>query len=155
MCYLGPLSIRLSVLLAQSDRFSDLGGRFRQSGPSLTGAQVVVFLVLIAAAMIAVLGIVRWHASRSNNGREDFPQLFRQLCRLYQINWTGKRLLVQLARLQGVAHPAFLFLMPERFEAAAIPVEMQAHASRVQQLQRQIFADETRGIDDSFATTGK
>jgi hypothetical protein len=133
-----------ATLFAESDRFQAIGSHFRRSGPDISLSFIVGLLVIAGIVLVVSWGLLHWRASRKRLGYDNLHQLFVQLCRLHQIDRSGRRLLTQLARLKGVHHPAQLFLLPDRFDEASLPREWEPAAVRVRELRARIFGDPQR-----------
>ena len=137
------------MILAQSDRFQDLGGRFRQGGSDISIVQIVAVALAVVLLSFGLWCIARWYAVRDRRGYRSVRKLFVQLCRLHEIDWPSRRLLCQLARAQGVSQPAELFLMPERFDVESLSPEMQSHSLQIQELKQRIFGKQVGALPAS------
>ena len=129
------------TLLAQSDRFSDLGARFQQSEQALTWLPLLLAGLTVAAA-IAIWFVARYLGLLDRYRRRSQRRLFRELCRLHQLDWPSRRLLRQLAVAQGVASPAQLFLQPEKFDSPRQCPALLPCADQIDELRGRLFGDE-------------
>jgi hypothetical protein len=68
------------------------------------------------------------------------PELFRELCRVHQLDWSTRRLLKRLAVEWEMTSPALLFVEPERFNVSRLPTEWRENAARLEQLRERLFA---------------
>lgn len=130
------------LLLAQIDKWEQMGRDFRTDhtklDPSLIVASIVTLLVVI---------VFLWGLSRLLNrqeGRRLFnspKQLFRSLCRAHELSRAQCRLLLQIARSQGATQPASLFLEPELLESAARQPQFKSQQEAFRQLRARLFSD--------------
>ena len=128
------------ILLAQSDRFSDLGARFQQSGPVPTWMPLLL-AGLTVAATIALWFVARYLGLLERYRRRSQRRLFRELCRLHQLDWPSRRLLRQLAVAHGVDSPAQLFLQPEKFDARRQCPTLLPCADQIDDLRGRLFGE--------------
>jgi hypothetical protein len=128
------------TLLAQSDRFSDLGARFQQSGHAPTWLPLLLAGLTVAAA-IAIWFVARYVGLLDRYRRRSQRRLFRELCRLHQLDWPSRRLLRQLALAQGVASPAQLFLQPEKLDSQHLCPTLIPLAGQIDDLRGRLFGD--------------
>lgn len=112
-------------------------------GPLTGDLGEMVWWLMIAAALIAVLGGALYVVSRILHQREhdSHPALFAGLCRLHRLGGTSRSLLAQIARAHGLAHPARLFLEPEWFEPSRLPPPLAARSAEVVALRRRLFGE--------------
>lgn len=129
------------ILLAQQDKFRGMASQFRKGGSiDFTPHDLVISLVVVAV----VVGIV-WLLARQLYGKErrvyNRPRsLFRELCRAHGLDSAGRRLLVELAKDQGVSQRAQLFLAPERFEAARLGPKLAPRENEIRALAERLFS---------------
>jgi hypothetical protein len=131
-----------SLLLAQIDKWEEMGRDFRTDhtklDPGLITASIITLLVVI---------VFLWGLSRLLNrqeGRRLFnspKQLLRSLCRAHELTRAQRRLLLQIARSQGMSQPASLFLEPERFDTAARQPQFKSQQDLLRQLRVRLFSD--------------
>jgi hypothetical protein len=138
----------LPILVAQADRWREMGRDFRVDHTKLDPSLIIASIVVL----IAVIAFL-WFLHRLMNRREgrrlyNSPkQLFRSLCRLHELNGAGRRMLVQLAHSQQLPQPASLFLDPDRFAAALKSPAWQSQRRQIERLRAKLFA----GLDDAAA----
>jgi hypothetical protein len=70
---------------------------------------------------------------------DSAPELFRELCRLHRLDWSSRRLLRRLAAEWEMTSPALLFIEPERFNAARLPVEWQEKSQDLERIRQRLF----------------
>ena len=101
-------------------------------------------MITVLVAAIGVVWLVSRHISMKESGKyHNHRGLFRELCRAHQLCWSDQRLLLAVARQQGVAVPARMFLEPDRFEPERLKDLKEEQRSRVAKLHETLFrADE-------------
>jgi hypothetical protein len=130
-------------LLAQIQRFDGLRERF--SGPRAQFGldDAATALAVIAALAFVLYCVNRWHSRHS--GRQSFNSpkaMFRELCKAHKLDRKARQLLKQVARWQGLAHPARLFVEPERFETINLSPQLERRSAELQKLRAKLFATE-------------
>ncbi len=128
------------TLLAQSDRFSDLGGRFQESGSDLTWNHLLLGGVIVAA-VLGVWAIALYLGLLDRHGRRSHRRLFRELCRLHNLDWPSRRLLQRLALVHNISSPAQLFLQPEKFDSQQLIPALVPFAGQIEELRGRLFDD--------------
>jgi hypothetical protein len=136
-----PLTTTID-LLAQG-AVDNLGGGFR--GNRATPDWIT--FVLVVAVVVAAIGVV-WLVSRHLSLKEagkyhNHRGLFRELCRAHRLCWSDQRLLLVVARQQGVAVPARLFLEPDRFDPERLENLKVVQRNRVAELHETLFRADT------------
>jgi hypothetical protein len=126
-------------LLAQHWRWKHLGDRFGGSGAGLSTTDVVLLVAVVVLAVFAVFVLQRYVPQQNRGTRNDPNQLFRDLCRAHGLGGADRRLLKRLAAWRGLSHPAIVFVMPECFETATLPPELQGAAHDVMRLRVRLF----------------
>ncbi len=66
--------------------------------------------------------------------------VFRSLCKAHGLDRGSRRLLWQVARCQKLAHPACLFLEPNRFAAANLSPQLRQQAETLKRLETRLFS---------------
>jgi hypothetical protein len=131
----------LPLLLAQSDRWREMGRDFRVDHTKLDPGLIFVSLVVLAAVMCFLVWLNRMMNRQEGRRLYNNPkQLFRSLCRAHDLSRGQQRLLLQIARLQNLQQPAVLFVEPERFDQAAKAWTSQAAATNAAELKQILFA---------------
>lgn len=137
------MSQLLSVIfpiVAQLSKWERLGDGLRKTGGhrELIDLWPIALLgVLFAGAAYA---IVVWRRRNDFTRRCNDPEkLFRELCHTHELEKEDHQLLRQLAAARELASPASIFLQPSALAAGTLPEELRPHASRLSELQRQIF----------------
>ncbi len=127
----------LGTLIGQGG-YLHMGRRFQRGAGGNSGELLVLVLSLVAVVAVAIL-ISRYTARRRAPGFFSNSQLFMDLCREHQLDWTDRRLLKQLA-VHHELNPCQLFLEPVRFQE--VEGDLSRLAPRLSALRAQLFADE-------------
>ncbi|MDP6469066.1 MAG: hypothetical protein QF918_15060 [Pirellulaceae bacterium] len=129
-------------LIAQG-RVSNLGDRFQNGGGGLDW-MTMFFVVAGLAFAIVLVWMVSCHLRlRESGGYHNHRSLFRELCRAHRLCWPDRRLLIVVARQQGVVVPARLFVEPERFEPERLEGLRKRQRLRAAKLHETLFREET------------
>jgi hypothetical protein len=96
---------------------------------------------LIVAAIIALLCLARYLGLLDRHGRRSQRRLFRELCRLHNLDWPSRRLLQRLAAVHNVASPAQLFLQPDKFDSRQLAPALVPFAHQIDRLRGRLFGD--------------
>lgn len=131
---------------------TDLESFFRGLGSQFSGkrARVGWSDALIILGVIAVVGLAASLLSRylakTEHARLNSPRaLFRELCRLHGLKFRERQAMRRLARFHRLAHPARLFLEPDRFGAALEHPLLQMHARQLSLIRERLFASTAEG----------
>lgn len=117
--------IQLNTLLSSLEGFAVLAGqghvvhmgrRFRRGGSNVDFNDLVLILFVCALIALAIWGLSRYYAYRERRGYNSQRGLFRELCQVHELDWSGRRLLWQLARSHRLVRPADLFTDSQRFD---------------------------------------
>lgn len=91
----------------------------RGNGLQLNPLALTVGLLGIAAVLLIWWIVARLSPLIRRRNRKPRPwKVFLGLCRVHRLGWRDRWLLYRIAKRQGLADPARLFLEPERFEAS-------------------------------------
>lgn len=132
------------LLLAQRSALSGVGDRFSVGGSDVPTSHIVGLVMALIAVGVVLWLVARAGAKREGRGYRSPRRLFRELCRLHDINWHNRRLLRRLARFHKLPHPAQVFLEPAFLDPAKLGTAFRTHRQRLVTLQRQLFAAEER-----------
>jgi hypothetical protein len=149
------MSFFASIALAGRTRGDSLSESFRNH--TGLGRDDTLLALLIAVAVVAGL----WAASRllglrrRRRGYHNPWQLFRDLCKAHQLNWSDRWLLRRVARHQNLRDPGRLFLESERWEEQALGPAFALEFARLRALREQIFAGATSGDRGSGFSHGR
>lgn len=112
---------------------------FRRWGDDWSWSSMIpVAGVVVTFAFI--LWLVRKLANRPEPKAFHHPgRLFAELCQAHHLDRAAQGLLKQLASAHGIK-PAMLFLLPERFDVAALGPRWQAQQSKVAAVRDVLFA---------------
>ncbi len=127
------------VLLAGEGHFVHMGERFRQ-GSGIDFHQVVLLLALLAV-VVGVIWLLSRHIQRKEAAGYNQPRaLFRELCRAHELDWSDRRLLLQVAHLQRITNPTWLFVQPELWNVDRLEGGLESQRARVAALRDKLFA---------------
>lgn len=133
-----PELATLASLLAQMDRFRNMGGNFRGEGAAVSPSEL---LALVAIVLLIVAGVVALYLSLDGRDRPrkwNSPAgLLRELCRVHDLHRSERRLLERAAARQAPADPGRLFVCPDLLDAALA----EAPAPQAAALRAKLFGD--------------
>ena len=128
------------ALLAQLSRWERLGDGLRGSRSRTDWTDFVPYLILLAFIGIVVALIMRYTKRNDTSQPCDDPQkLFRELCKVHELDGASQRLLRQIADARELQHPAQVFVRPSAFNVDHLPATLQSQSDRVGQLRTQLF----------------
>jgi hypothetical protein len=133
------------AVLCQIERFDNVSQRFSSGGPDITAWHGVVLIILLLIVAGALWKIARLGALRDGRSYFNARQLFAQLCRHHQLDWSSRRLLRRLARSRQLKHPAQVFLEPLWFDTANMPPGLRPYRQQLVALRERIFAPDHPG----------
>ena len=128
------------LLLAQSNRITNMGKRFRVADPSVSVLQIVGWSVLAVVVILVVWRVVQAVAIRDGRSYTSPKRLFRDLCRLHGLDWPNRRLLRQIAKANRLDQPAHVFLQPALFDTAQLKPPLKPFAKQIRALGKKLFA---------------
>jgi hypothetical protein len=126
-------------LLAQVSR-EQFGRGFRGAASQRSWVDLAPYLV--AVIVIGVATAVYSHLKRRNDMTErcdDPHKLFRELCLTHQLDWSSRRLLLQLADGLKLAQPAQVFVTPSAFEPVRVPGSLRGRIEEIKRLRERLF----------------
>jgi hypothetical protein len=127
-------------LLAQMDKWREMGRNFQSDRPTHSPALVVACLSVLAVVVVSLWLLVRLMNRQEGRRLSNDPrQLFRSLCRAHQLNRADRRLVAQIGRLRQLAQPASLFLEPDQFDAAAELPALHGQEAAIKRLRNRLF----------------
>ena len=112
------LTLELPTLLAEIDRFSEMGRQLRTSGSADGGSGSWILLGVLIAVVVAILsawGLRQWWVTTP---AYRMQLLFHGLCRTHEIQGSDRRRLTRLATANGLKNPAEVFVRPKLFEGS-------------------------------------
>lgn len=142
-------SVRLAIDTAWlitgqiKERVEGLEKTFQQGGAhQISTVQIVLWCVVAAS-----LGLLLWRVARAmaeDEGRryDSTNRLFRDLCRLHQLDWPSHRLLRSLARAHDLDPPTRLFIEPNWFNERDLPAPLHRFRTRLAEIKYQLFGRE-------------
>jgi hypothetical protein len=135
-------SFELPMLLAQIERWREMGRDFQVDRPKLDPSLIVACVIVLLAVIIFLWFLARLMNRQEGRRQYNSPkQLFRSLCRVHELTAGQRRLLMQIARAQHLPLPGSLFLEPDRFDAALRSPLFQSQHPALEKLRRKLFSD--------------
>ena len=118
-----------------------MGSGLRGTRARFDSGDVVTGLLILGSVILGMVLLSRYLA-RTDRGRVyNSPRaLFRSLCKAHGLDRGSRRLLWQVARCQKLAHPACLFLEPNRFAAANLSPQLRQQAETLKRLETRLFS---------------
>jgi hypothetical protein len=117
-----------------------LVGGFRGENNNFDVTQLAYMLTGLAAVIGLLYLLDRWIRRRSRVKMYESPtELFRQLCRMHELNRQDSHQLKQLAAHWKLPHPAVLFIDPDYFRPEKLPTDWHERAPVIEQLHRKLF----------------
>ncbi len=127
-------------LLAQYSRWKRLGDGVRRSGSRTDLSELMPFFILLVVIGIAIaVGVQIYKRYDYSKPCDDPLKLFRQLCAAHKLNFSSRRLLLQMATVLEMPQPAALFVTPEAFRGSELPPQLQGEAARIKKLAHRLF----------------
>jgi len=127
------------ALLAQG-RLDDLSSGLRRRGGGYDTGEIMMWVALVVAVIAGIWGLSKLAAQRDSRRPSNSPRrLFAELCRAHELDRRQRKLLRQIVRWQRLAHPARVFLDPERFDAANLNRPLQAQQAAVTAMRTRLF----------------
>ncbi len=128
------------VLAQTQQRMNVVAERFQNGGTDISATQGIVICIVAA-----IVGVILWRVARAvalRDGRSYFSskKLFKELCRLHQLDWSHSRLLWKLAQARRLEHPSRLFLESTWFEPAGLPATLKPFRNELEAIQQRLFA---------------
>ncbi len=128
-------------IFAQAEHWREMGRDFRVDHDKLDPTLIIVCTVVLAVVTGFLFALHRLMNRQEGQRQYNSPkQLFRSLCRLHGLTGGEKRLLMQLARGEGLGQPGMLFLAPERFDEAIAVAKSPAHKRALESVRGKLFA---------------
>ena len=135
------------ILLADDARLRILSESFRSDRTRPETGGLVLVLSILACVVLALWIVSRLAARRDRGHRINHPNaLFAELCKAHGLDRQARQLLQSIARQQRLAHPARLFLEPERLNPTSLTGPLAARRSEIEALRRRLFTG-LPGID--------
>ena len=121
--------------------FAEIGDNFPQSGKRLNWSDLWAWGIVAVVAAIATLIVLQLRKRNDMDQPCDNPwKLFRELCRVHNLDGSSQRLLAQLTVARRFEQPAQVFLTPGAFEPADLPASMKDRADQLLRLRSQLFS---------------
>jgi hypothetical protein len=119
---------------------AEIGDNFPASGRRLNWSDLWAYgLVALVAAVVAAAVI--WLRNRNDMTRHcDNPwKLFRELCRVHELDRPSQRMLAQLAKVRRYAQPAEVFVRPAAFDLEGLPPAWRHERAALERLRGRLF----------------
>ncbi len=146
----------LLPLAYRDSRLDGIASGFRQRQSEAHSTSMLVLLAVFGGIIIAFWVMVRWADRRERQEARSHPwRLFYQLGKAHRLSWREMWVLWRLARQQGLADPARIFLEPERLTATSAEGLANWQREVLESLPRRLFAElYDRRVPDSSDETG-
>jgi len=132
----------IQSLLAQTNRFSDMGRAFRGSRARLDTGDVIFGLLVLCGVVLGLWLLWYVHARHEGLRKRNGPlRLFHELCRAHCLRFSEEWLLWRLARAARLRDPAQLFLEPERFDRGGLPGALRGRAKLFDRIKARLFPE--------------
>ncbi|MCH7752164.1 MAG: hypothetical protein IH898_08430 [Planctomycetes bacterium] len=125
-------------LLAQYSKWRRLGDGVRRSRVELSEL-MPFFIVMVVIGIAIAVGVQIYKRYDYSKPCDDPLKLFRQLCAAHKLNFSSRRLLLQLATALEMPQPAALFVTPAAFRRSELPPQLQGEAERIKKLAHRLF----------------
>ena len=130
-----------ALLWADMELFRSLGSGFRGKRAHFSSDDLYAFVGIVVGCVIAAVVLSKLLARQERQRSFHSPwALFRQLCKAHALDWRTCWLLWKIARAHQLAHPARLFLEPERFDLVGLGPDFASQADQIEELREQLFA---------------
>ena len=128
------------ALLARTEDLRSMSEGFRSIGYGDKAWETMIVAGVIIGVCLTLFLVGRYYRRFERLKSYDSPpELFRELCRLHQLDWSSRRLLQRLAAEWEMTSPALLFVEPERFNVARLPMEWHEETDRLEKLRAKLF----------------
>jgi len=132
----------IQCLLADANRFRDMGRAFRGSRARLDSGDVLFGLLVLCGVVVGLWLLWYVHSRHEGlRGRKGPLRLFHELCRAHSLRFSEEWLLWRLARAGRLRDPAQLFLEPERFDAGRLPGSLRGRANLLRRIKARLFPE--------------
>lgn len=127
-------------LLARTEDLRSMSEGFRSIGYGDKAYETMVVAGIIIGICVTLLLVGRYYRRFERMKTYNSPpELFRELCRVHQLDWSSRRLLRRLAAEWEMTSPALLFVEPERFNVSRLPMEWHEETDRLERLRTKLF----------------
>jgi hypothetical protein len=128
------------ALLARTEDLRSMSEGFRSIGYGDKAWETMIVAGVIIGVCLTLFLVGRYYRRFERLKSYDSPpELFRELCRVHQLDWSRRRLLQRLATEWEITSPALLFVEPERFNVARLPMEWHEETDRLEKLRAKLF----------------
>ncbi len=128
------------VLGQTQQRLNGVAERFRSGGTKISATQAVVLFVVVAIVSVVLWRVARVVALRDGRSYFSSKKLFKELCRLHDLDWSHSRLLWKLAQARRIDQPARLFLESDWLDATELPASMRPFRAELGEIHGRLFA---------------
>jgi len=128
------------TLLARTEDLRSMSEGFRSVGYGDKAWETMIVAGVIIGVCLTLFLVGRYYRRFERLKSYDSPpELFRELCRVHQLDWSSRRLLQRLAAEWEMTSPALLFVEPERFNVVRLPMEWHEETDRLEKLRAKLF----------------
>ena len=127
------------LLLAQTNRFADMGRSFRPGGNNVDMGQFFFVSFILAVVTVGLWIFSVYYNAKNRKGYNNPKALFRELCKAHQIDFRSRLLLFQLSHWHQLSQPGRIFLEPEQFDPNNLSPALRQHQAHLLALRDRIF----------------
>jgi hypothetical protein len=129
----------LIVLIAAAEKTGATGERAAADASGFEWQGLAVVGALAAVISLGYWLLRRWRMTRARRLENSPAHLLKELCNRHGLGRTAQRILAELAREQGLEHPAVLMVDPRLWEVSRQGALGKRHAAELDRLREQIF----------------
>lgn len=129
----------LIVLIGAAEKTGATGDKAAADGGSFEWQGLAVVGALATVISLGYWLLRRWRLTRARRLENSPAHLLQELCIRHGLGRSGHRLLAELAREQGLEHPAVLMVDPRLWEVSRQRALGKRHAAELDRLREKIF----------------
>ena len=128
------------LLLARRQDLRGMSEGFRGRSVWDNAPQTVLIAGIILAVAVVLLLVGRYANRYEQRHATNSPtDLFRELCRIHHLTNADRRLLKRIATHWELESPALIFIEPDLFVSARLPIELHPETEHVERLRQHLF----------------